>query len=159
MSSPNFFDVVLFFLQSLVTSPSFMSISYLALELWWFSCIKDWPESGNRKYLFDCKCLNNESCLMKEAKNTPVWVFSNIWRLGWVRDTKFGMDVSNEMLLNATKYRGYSFYRFWVITEKPTGGKITSPPPPLSQITVKINKSEKKCTFSLKMSQIASERR
>ena len=44
MSSSNFFDVVLFLLSSLVTGPSFMSISSLVLELWQFSFIRDWPE-------------------------------------------------------------------------------------------------------------------
>ena len=29
-------------------------------------------------------------------------------------DTKFGMNVSNELLLNAAKYQGYSFYRLYV---------------------------------------------
>ena len=43
-SSSNFFKVVLFFLSSLVTGPSFMSISSLVLELWQFSFIRDWPE-------------------------------------------------------------------------------------------------------------------
>ena len=43
-SLSNFFDVVLFLLSSLVTSPSFMSISSLVLELWQFSFIRDWPE-------------------------------------------------------------------------------------------------------------------
>ena len=32
------------------------------------------------------------------------------------------------MLLNAAKCQVYSFYRFWVVKGKPTGGKITSPP-------------------------------
>ena len=41
-----------------------------------------------------------------EIGNTPVWVFPNIWRLGQVRDTKFGTNVSNEMLLNAAKSQG-----------------------------------------------------
>ena len=36
-----------------------------------------------------------------EIGNTPVWILPNIWRLGWVRDTKSGTDVSKEMLLNA----------------------------------------------------------
>ena len=27
-------------------------------------------------------------------------------------DTKFGKDVSNEILLNTAKFQGYSFYRF-----------------------------------------------
>ena len=58
----------------------------------------------------------------QEIGNTPVWVLPNIWRLGWVRDTKFGADVSNELLLNAAKCQGYSFYRFGLIKEKPTGG-------------------------------------
>ena len=39
-----FFDVILFFLSSLVTGPSFMSISSLVLELWQFTFIRDWPE-------------------------------------------------------------------------------------------------------------------
>ena len=57
-----------------------------------------------------------------EIGNIPVWLLSNIWRLGWVRNTKFGTNVSNEMLLNDTKGQGYSFYRFWVIKGKPTTG-------------------------------------
>ena len=62
--------------------------------------------------------------------NTPVWVLLNIWRLGQVRDTNFGRDVSNEILVNAAKcqrLQGYSFYHFWVIKGKPTewgGGGI-----------------------------------
>ena len=39
-----------------------------------------------------------------EIGNTPVPVFPNIWRLEPVRDTKLGTDVSNEMLLQATKF-------------------------------------------------------
>ena len=42
-----FFDVVLFLLSSLVTGPSFMSVSSLVLELWQFSFTRDWP--GIRK--------------------------------------------------------------------------------------------------------------
>ena len=43
-STSNVFDVVLFLLSSLVTGPSFMSISSLVLELWQFSFIRDWSE-------------------------------------------------------------------------------------------------------------------
>ena len=59
----------------------------------------------------------------------------NIWRLGQVRDTKFGTDVSNEMLLSAAKRQDYRFYSFWVIKGKTTWeeGKITTP----TQIGVK----------------------
>ena len=55
-----------------------------------------------------------------EIGNTPIWVLSNIWRLGQVMDTKLGMNVSNRMLLKAAKCQGYSFYLFWVIKGKPT---------------------------------------
>ena len=57
-----------------------------------------------------------------EIGNTHVWVFPSIWRLGRVMDTKFGTNVTNRMLRNAAKFQGYSFYRFWVIKGKPTGG-------------------------------------
>ena len=57
-----------------------------------------------------------------EIGNTPVWVLLNIWRLGRPRNTKFGTNVSNKMLLNVPKCQGYKFYCFWVIEGKPTGG-------------------------------------
>ena len=49
------------------------------------------------------------------------------------------------MLLNTAKCLGYSFYRFWVIKEKPTGTKITKlpPPPALTQIRVEDNNLKK----------------
>ena len=55
-----------------------------------------------------------------EIGNTRGWVLPNIWRLGWLRDTIFGTNVSNKKLLNIAKFKGYSFYRFWVIKGKPT---------------------------------------
>ena len=59
-----------------------------------------------------------------EIGNTHVWVLPNIWILGRVRDTKVGTSVSNEMLLNATKCQGYSFYCFWDNKVKPTGWEV-----------------------------------
>ena len=65
-----------------------------------------------------------------EIGNTPVCVLPNIWRLGWVMDTKFGANVFNKMLLKAGKFQWYNFYRFWVIKGKPTGGiKLPTPHP------------------------------
>ena len=32
------------------------------------------------------------------------------------------MNVSYKMLVNDAEYQAYSFYRFWVIKGKPTGG-------------------------------------
>ena len=110
-SSPKIFNVALFLLSSLVTDPSFMSTSWLVLELWQLSFfIRDWPENP-------------------EIGKTPVWVLPNIWRLKQVRNTKFGTKVSNKMLLNAAKCQGYNFYCFWVIKGKPTGERGKIPPP------------------------------
>ena len=95
------FHIVLFCLSSLGTGPSFMSISSLVFEL----------------TVFFYKALTRNP----EIANIHIWVLPNIWRLRLVRDTKFGTDVSNEMLLNAAKCQDYSFYRFWVIKGKPTG--------------------------------------
>ena len=113
-SSAIFFT--LFLLSSLITGPSFMTISSQVLELWQFPFIR---KGLTRNHL--------------EIGNTPVWVFRNIWRLGKVRNTKFGKNVSNKILLDAAKCQSYSFYLSWVIKGKPTGGrgvgdKITPPP-------------------------------
>ena len=111
-SSSNFFDVVLFLLLSLATGPSFVSISPLVLE---------WIDHDN---------ITNELTKNLEIRNTPIWVLLNIWGLGGVRDTKFGINVSNEMLLNAAKCQGCSIYCFCIIKRKPTE-ESKSPPPPL----------------------------
>ena len=65
-----------------------------------------------------------------EIGNIPVWVLPNIWRLRRVGNTRFGMNLSSKMLLNAAKYQGYSFYRFWLIKRKPTEGVKSPLPPP-----------------------------
>ena len=46
-----------------------------------------------------------------EIGNTTVWVLPNI-RLGWVRNTKFDKNVSNKMLLNASKCQRFTHYSF-----------------------------------------------
>ena len=68
-----------------------------------------------------------------KIRNTRVCILPNIWRLGRVKNTKFGTNVSNKMLLNAAKCQGYSFYCFWVIEGKQGGRgggriKLSSPP-------------------------------
>ena len=87
-----------------------------------------------------------------EIGNTPIWVLTKIWRLECFKDTKFDTNVSNEMLQNAAKCQGYSFCRFWVIQEKPTGVKL---PPPPSPTQIRVNTkilllplpSERSCTY------------
>ena len=114
-----FFVFFLFLLLSLVTGPSFISISLLVLKLWQFYFMRNWPNL--------------------EIGDTPTWVLPNIWWLGQGRDTKFGTNVSNKMLRNSAKCQGYSLYHFWVIKWKPTigGGRVKLPPPPPTQIRVK----------------------
>ena len=80
-----------------------------------------------------------------EIGNTPVWVFPNIWRLEQVRNTKFGTNISNKMLLNAAKCQGLKFYRFWVIEEN-RGSKITLPLTPRNLYQL--------CTFFCLLSRI-----
>ena len=55
-SSSIFFELALFFLWSLVTGLSFMSISLLVQELWKFSFIGDWSEIGKSKILAPLIC-------------------------------------------------------------------------------------------------------
>ena len=116
-----------------VTIPDMMSLSIFLMSL--FSLVKFsyWSKfhfkiiTGSRiMTIFFYKRLTRNS----EIRNTPVWVWLNIWRLGPVMDTKFCKNISNEMLLNAAKCQGYSFYGFWVIKGKPkgVGGKIKTPP-------------------------------
>ena len=72
-----------------------------------------------------------------EIGNTPVWVLPNIWWLEQVRNTKFGMDVYNKMLLMQQNARVTAFTISESLREKNRGwvglqgGKIT-------QIRVKI---------------------
>ena len=89
--------------------------------------------------------------------NTPVWVVWNIWGLGQVRDTKFGMNVYNEMLMNAANFQDYSFYGFWVIKVKLRKVQIIHTELIfLSQLTFTGSKSttetlEKRCEVLLKL--------
>ena len=99
-SLPNFLDVVLCLLSSLVTCPSFKSISSLSYEVY-----------------FHKRLTRN-----LKIRNTTIWVLPNIWRLRRVRDAKFSTNGSNKMSLIAAKWQSYSFYRFWIIKGKPTGG-------------------------------------
>ena len=81
-----------------------------------------------------------------EIGNTLVWILLNIWRLGQVRDTKLGTNVSNKILVSAAKSQGYSFYRFWVIKGKATGG--VKLPPPRTQIRFNMQFSDIESVFA-----------
>ena len=104
-----------FLLSSLVTGPSFMSISSLVLSY------DNFPSLG----------------MDQKSRNILVWVLPNLWRLVQVRDIRFGTNVSHEMLLNAAKCQAYSFYCFWEFKEKPTEGVGSSPFPPRIELKTK----------------------
>ena len=64
----------MFPLSSLVIAIGFMSISLPILELQQFSFTRD-----------------------REIENTPIWVLSDTWQMGEVRDIRFGTNVSKEI--------------------------------------------------------------
>ena len=73
-----------------------------------------------------------------EIGNTPVWVLPNIWRLGRVRNTKFGTNVSIEMRLNAANARVTAFLVSELLREnqQDEGGRYNYPPPRLGLKTL-----------------------
>ena len=97
-----FFDGLLFLLLNLITGPCLMSISITG--------------SGVMTIFFYKELTRN-----LENGNTPAGVLPNIWRLGQVRDTKFGMNVSR-MLQNVR----VTAFTFTVLLLQ--GGKITPSP-------------------------------
>ena len=71
----------------------------------------------------------------QEIGNTLVWILPDIG--DWEEFENQIWHVYNKMLLNAAKYQGYSFYRFWVLKGEPKGGGGTKLPPFPTQIRVK----------------------
>ena len=68
--------------------------------------------------------------LRQKSRNRKYLHLSNIWRLGYVRDIKFGENFSNKELFNAAKCQPYRFSHFWVSKGKPTWGiKLPLPHP------------------------------
>ena len=93
------FDVVVFLL-SLFTGSSFMSILLLVLKLW--------------KFLY-------KRNLTRNWKYTSL-NFDQYLGMGATGDTKFGLNVSNEKLLNATKVSSLHILPFLSYYGKTTGG-------------------------------------
>ena len=74
--------------------------------------------------IFFCKGLTRN----RDIGNTLVWILTNIWTLGWIRDANFtGMSVIKcyWMLQNI---RVTALYHFWVIEGKSTVGIKLLPP-------------------------------
>ena len=79
-----------------------------------------------------------------EIGNTPAWVLPHIWRLGQVRDTKFGRDVSNKMLLNA-RVKAFTISELLRENQQDWEGGCKNVPPPKWWVVTKghahLNKS------------------
>ena len=111
-STSKFLDVFLFLLSSLVTGPSFMSISSLVLELWQFSFIRDWPEIRKSEIPL------SEFC--------PI---SGDWDELWIPNlARMSLIECYWMLQNS---RVTAFTVFELLRENQLGGKITPPRPRL----------------------------
>ena len=111
-STSNFFDVVLFLLSSLVTGPSFMSISSLVLKLWQFSFIRDWPEIRKSEIPLSEFCP----------------IFGDWGELSIPNLARMSLIECYWMLKNP---RVTAFTVFELLRENQLGGKITPPRPRL----------------------------
>ena len=105
----NFFDGAVFILSSLVTGPSFMSMSALVLELCHISYIRNWSEIRKSK-----------------IHSSEFWPLSGDWgklriqNLAWMFLTK-----SYWMLQN---FSAAAFTACELLRENQQGSKITTPP-------------------------------
>ena len=111
-SKSNFFDVVLFLLSSLVTGPSFMSISSLVLELWQFSFIRNWPE------IRKSEIPPSEFC--------PI---SGDWGEIWIPNLVWMSLIECYWMLQNSRVTAFTVFEFLREIQL-VGGKITPPPPP-----------------------------
>ena len=123
-SSSIVFYFFLFSLSSLVTGPSFISVSSLVLELWQFNFIRDWPE------ICKLETLSPEFCPISED-----------W--GELGKPNLALIKCYEILQN-TKITVFTISRLFRENQKMEGGggrggggKITPPHPP-NQIMVEI---------------------
>ena len=111
-NSSNFFDLAVFLLSSLVTGPSFMSISSLVLELWQFPFIRDWPE------IRKSEIPPSEFC--------PI---SGDWGKLWIPNlARMSLIECYWMLQNS---RVTAFTVFELLKENQLGGGKITPPPRL----------------------------
>ena len=105
-SSSNFLRFFLFLLSSLVTGPSFMSISSLILELWQFSFVRDRPE------IRKSEILPFEYCPISGD-----WTELEIPNLAWISLMKcYGM-------LQNARVTAFTVSELW--RKQQQGGKIT----------------------------------
>ena len=79
----------------------------------------------------------------REIGNTPVWVLPNIWKLGRVKDTKFGTNVSDKNLLKLQNGRVAALTVSELLRENQQGVKLPPPPHP---VQIRVDKKSLKNT-------------
>ena len=109
-SSSKFFKVVLILLSSLVTCPSFMSVSSMVQELWQFLFIRGWPE------IRKSEIPSSEFCPISGDWGT--WTIPNLPRTSLIR---FYWVLQNARIAALTASE---------LLRETNMGKITPPPPP-----------------------------
>ena len=107
----NFFDD-LFLLSSLVTGPSFISISLLVLESWQFSFIRDWPE------IWKLEIPPSEFCPIS-GEWGELWIPN----LAWMSLMKCYWMLQNSRVTACTVFELFRENQLWV--------KLPPPPPGL----------------------------
>ena len=98
----HFFDVVLFLLSSLVTGPSFMSISSLVLELWQFSFIRDWPE------IRKTEIPPSEFCPISEDWG-ELWMQNLAW-MSLIHSFSFHLQKKSKLVLKKPCKKCYNYF-------------------------------------------------
>ena len=99
------FDVVLFSLSSLVTSPSFMSISSLVLELWQLFFIWDWPKIRKSQIPLpefspisgDWGKLETQN-LARMSLMKCYWIIQNFWVTAFTSSELLGLIKDSNLL-------------------------------------------------------------
>ena len=113
-SSSNLFDVSVFLLLRLLVSSSFMSISFLVLELWQFSFTRDWPE------IWKSEIVQPEFC-----PKSGEWSKLEIPNLAWMSLMK------RYRMLQNTKVTAFTVSE--LLRENQKGGKNTPTPHALNK--------------------------
>ena len=109
-SSSTFFYVVLFLLSSLVTGPSFISLSSLVLETWQFSFIRDWRKI--RK---------------SEIPPSEFFPISRDWDELWIPNLPRMFLIECYLMLQNSRVT--AFFVFELLRENQLGGYNYPPPP------------------------------
>ena len=103
------------------------------LTFFWFSCQVQLPVKVSCQY-HQCFWSYDNFLLQGIEQKSGMRKYPHLslaqhLGFGQTKDTKFGTNLSNEMLLNAAKYQCCRFYHLWVINSKQTGMvEITLPP-------------------------------